>query len=153
MGAVIARRGIYDAFMDWADASGNTIELFHGYTYSGHPIAAAAGLATLEVYQEEGLFARAGELAPYWEDAVHALKGTRHVIDLRNLGLIAAVELEPRPGKPGLRAFDAFTRCFEKGLMIRITGDIIALSPPLIVEKSQIDQIFETLQEVLNELE
>ena len=153
MGGVICREGIYDAFMDWADDSGNTIELFHGYTYTGHPVAAAAGLATLEVYKEEGLFERCAELSQYWEDAVHALKDTRHVIDLRNLGLIAGIELEPREGAPGKRAYEAFTRCFDKGVLIRVTGDIIALSPPLIIEKEQIDQIFDTLREVLNALD
>jgi len=153
MGGVIARAGIYDAFTEWADATGNTIELFHGYTYSGHPVAAAAGLATLEVYKEEALFERCAELAPYWEEAVHGLKGTRHVIDLRNLGLIAGIELESRPGKVGARAYEAFRRCFEAGLLIRVTGDIIALSPPLIVEKGQIDQMFETLRAVLSELD
>jgi len=146
MGAVFVRKGIYDAFMD---APENTIELFHGYTYSGHPVAAAAGLATLEVYKEEGLFERAAELSGYWEDAVHSLKGTRHVVDLRNLGIIAGIELEPIPGKPTKRAFEAFLRCFEKGLLIRTTGDIIALSPPLILEKGHIDQMFGLLREVL----
>ncbi|WP_119462379.1 aspartate aminotransferase family protein [Rhodospirillaceae bacterium SYSU D60014] len=150
MGAVFVRKGIYDAFMD---APENTIELFHGYTYSGHPVAAAAGLATLDTYKEEGLFERAAELSGYWEDAVHSLKGTRNVIDLRNLGIIAGIELEPLPGKPTKRAFDAFQRCYEKGLLIRTTGDIIALSPPLILEKSHIDQIFGTLAEVLRDLD
>ena len=153
MGGVIAREGIYDAFSEWADATGNTIEFFHGYTYSGHPVAAAAGLATMEVYREERLFERCEELSPYWEEAVHALKGTRHVIDLRNLGLVAGIELESRPGKVGARAYEAFRRCFDKGLLIRVTGDIIALSPPLIVEKEQIDQMFDILQGVLNELD
>ena len=153
MGGVICREGIYDAFMDWADDSGNTIELFHGYTYTGHPVAAAAGLATLEVYKEEGLFERCAELSSYWEDAVHDLKGTRHVIDLRNLGLIAGIELAPREGAPGKRGYEAFTKCFDEGVLIRVTGDIIALSPPLIIEKAQIDQIFETLKRVLNALD
>ncbi len=148
MGAVGVRSDIYDAFMDGPE---NTIEFFHGYTYSGHPLAAAAGLATLEVYEEEGLFARAAELAPYWEDAVHSLKGLPHVIDLRNMGLIAGIELAPIAGKPTARAFDVFLRCYEKGLQIRTTGDIIALSPPLIISKSQIDEIFGTLAEVLKE--
>jgi len=149
MGAVICRKEIYDAFMD---APENTIELFHGYTYSGHPLAAAAGLATLDTYQEEGLFERAAELSAYWEDAVHALKGMPHVIDLRNLGLIGAIELEPIEGKPTARAFDAFLQCYEQGLLIRTTADIIALSPPLIVEKSHIDRIFDTLSGVLKSL-
>ncbi len=150
MGAVFVRKGIYDAFMNAPD---NTIELFHGYTYSGHPVACAAGLATLDVYKEEGLFERAADLSPYWEDAVHSLKGTRNVIDLRNLGIIAGIELEPRAGKPTQRAFDAFLKCYEKGLLIRTTGDIIALSPPLIVEKSHVDEMFGTLGEVLRALD
>ena len=153
MGAVICRKGIYDAFMDWAEDTGNTIELFHGYTYSAHPVATAAALATLEVYKEDGLFQRAAELAPYWEEAVHSLKGVRHVIDLRNIGLIGAIELEPRPGEPTKRAYEAFRRCFEEGVMIRTTGDIIALSPPLVIEKAQIDQIFGTIKQVLESIE
>jgi beta-alanine--pyruvate transaminase len=149
MGAVICRKGIYDAFMDAPD---NTIELFHGYTYSGHPVASAAGIATLEIYKEEGLFERARDLSGYWQDAVHSLKGLPNVIDLRNLGLVGAIELEPRPGKPTARAFEAFLNCYEKGVLIRTTGDIIALSPPLIVEKGHIDQIFGTIAEVLKTL-
>jgi beta-alanine--pyruvate transaminase len=149
MGAVICRKGIYDAFMDAPD---NTIELFHGYTYSGHPVASAAGIATLEIYKEEGLFERARDLSGYWQDAVHSLKGLPNVIDLRNLGLIGAIELEPRAGKPTARAFEAFLNCYEKGVLIRTTGDIIALSPPLIVEKGHIDQIFGTIAEVLKKL-
>lgn len=149
MGGVVCSKGIYDAFMDGPE---NMIELFHGYTYSGHPVAAAAALATLDCYKEDALFERANEIAPYWEDALHSLKGEPHVIDLRNLGLIGAIELEPIPGKPTARAFDAFLKCYEKGLMIRTTGDIIALSPPLIVEKNHIDQIFDTIREVLKEV-
>ncbi len=149
MGAVFARKGIYDAFMD---APEDSIELFHGYTYSGHPVAAAAALATLDVYREEDLFARAAGLAPYWEDAIHSLKGAPHVIDLRNIGLVAGIELEPRPGKPGARAFDAFVQAFEQGVLIRVTGDIIALSPPLIVEKAQIDQMVDTVRAVLKQV-
>jgi beta-alanine--pyruvate transaminase len=146
MGAVFARKGIYDAFMNAPD---NTIELFHGYTYSGHPVACAAGLATLDVYKEESLFERAAALSPYWEDAVHGLKGGRHVVDLRNLGLIAGIELEPRPGKPGARAFDAFLKAYAANLLIRVTGDIIALSPPLICEKKHVDEMFGILGDVL----
>ena len=142
MGAVFARKGIFDAFMNGPD---NVIELFHGYTYSGHPIACAAGLATLQLYRDEGLFERAASLAPYWEDAVHSLKGQPHVIDLRNIGLVAGIELEPRAGKPGTRAYDVFVDCFNSGLLVRVTGDIVALSPPLIVGKPQIDQIFDML--------
>jgi beta-alanine--pyruvate transaminase len=149
MGAVLVRPGIYDAFMD---APENTIELFHGYTYSGHPVACAAALATLDIYEEEGLFERAANLAVYWEDALHSLKDVPHVIDVRNLGLVAGIELAPMAGKPGKRAFDCFLRSFEKGLLIRTTGDIIALSPPLIIEQKHIDQIVEMLAEILREI-
>jgi len=149
MGAVLATAQIHDAFMQGPE---HVIELFHGYTYSGNPIASAAGLATLETYREEGLFERAAELAPYWEDALHALKGTRHVIDIRNMGLIGAVELEPIAGAPTKRAFQAFLDCYEKGVLIRTTGDIIAMSPPLIIEKAHIDQLIGTLREVLEAL-
>ena len=150
MGAVFVKEGIYDAFMN---APENAIELFHGYTYSGHPLACAAALATLDIYEEERLFERADKLADYWENAVHSLKGVRHVIDVRNLGLVAGIELESIAGKPGKRAFDCFLQCFEKGLLIRTTGDIIALSPPLIIEKEHIDRILEILTAVLQELD
>jgi beta-alanine--pyruvate transaminase len=150
MGAVFARKGLYETFMQGPDKQ---IELFHGYTYSGHPLACAAALATLDVYQEEGLFARAASMAGYWEDAVHSLKGLPHVIDCRNLGIIAGIELEPIPGRPTARAFDAFLKCYEKGLLIRTTGDIIALSPPLILERSHIDEMFGLLAEVLRGLD
>ncbi len=148
MGAVLVRQDLHDAFMTGPE---HLIELFHGYTYSGNPMACATALATLDTYQEEGLLTRAGEMASYWEDAIHSLKGLPHVIDIRNMGLIGAVELEPMPGQPAKRAFDAFVRAFEKGLLIRVTGDIIALSPPLIIEKSHIDELFGTLAEVLKE--
>jgi len=148
MGAVFARKGIYDAFMNGPD---HMIELFHGYTYSGHPLACAASMATLDLYQEEGLFQRAHELAPYWEDAIHSLKGERNVIDLRNIGLVGGIELEPIPGQPTKRAFECFLKAYEKGVLVRTTGDIIALSPPLIVQKSQIDQIIDTVRSVIRE--
>lgn len=150
MGAVFVKEGIYDAFMN---APENAIELFHGYTYSGHPVACAAALATLDIYEEERLFERADKLADYWENAVHSLKGVRHVIDVRNLGLVAGIELESIAGKPGKRAFDCFLQCYEKGLLIRTTSDIIALSPPLIIEKKHIDRIVEILTGVLQEME
>jgi beta-alanine--pyruvate transaminase len=146
MGAVCVRNGIYDAVVNGATGG---IELFHGYTYSGHPLAAAAGLATLDLYAHEKLFERAASLESYWADAVHALRGSPHVIDLRNIGIVAGIELEPRAGAPGARAFDVFLKCFEAGVMIRSTGDTLALSPPLIIEKSQIDQLFETVSTVL----
>jgi beta-alanine--pyruvate transaminase len=151
MGAVMVSKSIYDAMMD-AGGSEKTIELFHGYTYSAHPLACAAALATLEVYKEDGLFERAAALAPYWEEALHGLAGEPNVVDIRNIGLMGAVELAPRPGRPGERAYDAMALAFEKGLMLRITGDTIALSPPLIVERAQIDQIVELLAVVLREV-
>ncbi len=145
-GAVIVANKIYESAMENADAP---IELFHGYTYSGHPIAAAAGLATLETYKQENLFERVADLAPYWEEAVHRLKGAKHIIDLRNLGLVGAIELTPRDGAPGARGMDVMVKAWEKGIMVRVTGDILALSPPFIIEKNEIDRIFETLAEIL----
>ena len=145
MGAVIAKKGIYDAFMQGPDG----IELFHGYTYSAHPVACAAGIATLDIYAREGLLTRAKSLAKDWEDAAHALREAPHVIDVRNYGLILGLELEPIAGKPGARGFDVYAKCFERGLLVRQTGDILALSPPLIIEPAQIQQIFETLAAVL----
>ncbi|MCF2972395.1 aspartate aminotransferase family protein [Synechococcus sp. Nb3U1] len=149
MGAVIVKQEIYNTFMESADSA---IELFHGYTYSGHPVASAAGLATLNLYQQEGLFERAACLAPLWEEALHSLKGLPHVIDVRNLGLVGAVELEGIPGRPTVRAFEAFLRCYERGVLIRTTGDIIALSPPLIIEETHIEQLIASLRQVLQEL-
>jgi beta-alanine--pyruvate transaminase len=148
MGAVFAQRKIHDAFMQGPE---NVIELFHGYTYSAHPVACAAALATLDIYAKEELLTRAAALSPRWEDAVHSMRGLPNVIDVRNYGLIAAVELEPRAGKPGARAFDVFLKCFERGVMVRQTADVIALSPPLIVERSHITQIVETLSQVIRE--
>jgi beta-alanine--pyruvate transaminase len=145
MGAVLVSKAIYDAFMQGPDG----IELFHGYTYSAHPAACAAGLATLDIYQREGLLTRAKTLAQHWEEAAHSLRGLPHVIDVRNYGLILGLELQSIPGKVGARAFEVYTKCFERGMLIRQTADIIALSPPLIVEPAQIDQIFTTLTEVL----
>ncbi len=146
MGAVFASRKVYDGLMTGPD---NQIELFHGYTYSGHPVACAAGLATMEVYEEEGLLTRASELAGDWENALHSLKGLPHVVDIRNLGLVGAIELAPRDGAPGTRAYDVFVDCFNKGLLIRVTGDIIALSPPLIIERAQIETIVSIIGDAL----
>jgi beta-alanine--pyruvate transaminase len=149
MGAVAASDQIYNAFMQGPEGA---IELFHGYTYSAHPVACAAGIATQEIYRKEGLLTRANDMAGYWADGVHSLQGLPHVIDLRNLGLIGAVELDPIPGKPGLRGYNTFVRAFEQGLLLRVTGDIIAMSPPLIIEKQHIDQVFGILGGVLKEL-
>ncbi|MFM8769856.1 MAG: aspartate aminotransferase family protein [Rubrivivax sp.] len=146
MGAVIARDKIHDVFMTGPE---HLIEFFHGYTYSAHPLACAAALGTLDTYAEEGLLTRAGELAPYFAQAVHSLREEPNVIDVRNIGLVCGIELQPLPGQPTKRAFDVFLDCYDKGVMIRTTGDIIALSPPLIVEKSHIDHIVETIRQAL----
>jgi beta-alanine--pyruvate transaminase len=150
MGAVFVTGAIHDAFMNGPE---HLIEFFHGYTYSGNPIASAAGLATLETYKEEGLLTRGAELDAYWEDALHSLRDAPNVIDIRNIGLVGAIELQPIAGSPTKRAFSAFLKAFEKGVLIRTTGDIIALSPPLIVEKHHIDQIVDTIRDVLGEVE
>jgi beta-alanine--pyruvate transaminase len=151
MGAVLVTSEIHDAFMQGPE---HMIEFMHGYTYSGNPVAAAAGLATLETYKEEGLLTKGGgELGKYWEDALHSLRDLPHVIDIRNLGLVGAVELEPIAGSPTKRAFSAFVKAFEAGILIRTTGDIIAMSPPLIVEKSHIDTLIGTLSTILKGLE
>jgi beta-alanine--pyruvate transaminase len=147
MGAVGASSQIYQAILDGADAP---IELFHGYTYSGHPLACAAALATLDTYEEEGLFERARELEPYFAQAVHSLRDARHVIDIRNIGLAAAVELAPRPGAPTVRAMEVFHKAFDRGLLLRCTGDILAMSPPLIVSKGQIDEIVDGLRKAID---
>jgi len=154
MGAVMVRKPVHDAIVHGAAAGGEkAIELFHGYTYSAHPLACAAALATLETYKEEGLFERAAELAPYWEERLHSLRDRRNVIDIRNIGLMGAVELAPRPGKPGERAYDAMLKACDKRLMIRITADTLAMSPPLIVTHEQIDRIVEVLGETIEEIE
>ncbi|HEX9182001.1 MAG TPA: aspartate aminotransferase family protein [Burkholderiales bacterium] len=146
MGAVFMRERIYEAFMTGPEGA---IELAHGYTYSSHPLACAAGLATLQTYEEEGLLTRAAELWPYWEEQAHALKGLPNVVDIRNIGLIAAIELAPRPGAPGMRGLDAHVQAFEKGAYIRVAGDIIALAPPLVIRKEDIDRLFEIVRGVL----
>ncbi|MSP82091.1 MAG: aspartate aminotransferase family protein [Alphaproteobacteria bacterium] len=146
MGAVFVRKGIYDAFMN---APENMVELFHGYTYSAHPLAAAAGLAALDVYKAEGLFTRAKELGKHFEDAAHGLKNARHVVDVRNIGLMAGIELDSRPGKIGARAYEAFLKCYEAGVLSRSVGDTLTFSPPLIVTKAQIDEMFGTLAKAL----
>ncbi len=149
MGAVFTKQFIYDAFMD----SPAGIELFHGYTYSGHPVACAASLATLEVFKEQKILEHAQGMQAYWEDAVHSLRGLPHVIDIRTVGIIAGIELESIPGKPGARAYAAFKQAFADGVLIRVTGDIIALSPPLVLEKKHIDELFGKLAKVLKNLE
>jgi beta-alanine--pyruvate transaminase len=149
MGGVIVTDEIYRTFMAGPPAA---IELFHGYTYSAHPLACAAGLATLQLYEDEGLFARAARIAPAFENALHSLKGEPHVVDIRNCGLAGAIELAPRPGAPNARGFETFIACYEKGVLVRSTGDIIALAPALIAEEAHITQMVETLREVLRAL-
>ena len=146
MGAVITRDAIYDVFMNGPE---HLIEFFHGYTYSAHPLACAAALGTLDTYAEEGLLTRAATLQDYFADAVHSLRGEPHVIDVRNIGLVGGIELAPLPGAPARRAFDVFLDCYEKGVLIRTTGDTVALSPPLIIERTHIDEIVDTVRGAL----
>ncbi|MFN3320851.1 MAG: aspartate aminotransferase family protein [Allorhizobium sp.] len=146
MGAVFVTAEIHDAFMQGPD---HMIEFFHGYTYSGNPIASAAALGTLDTYRDENLLTRAAEIAPYWEEKLHSLRDCPNVIDIRNLGLIGAIELKPIDGEPTKRAFNAFLEAYNDGLLIRTTGDIIALSPPLIITTEQIDELFDKLRKVL----
>jgi beta-alanine--pyruvate transaminase len=146
MGAVFVTAEIHDAFMQGPD---HMIEFFHGYTYSGNPIASAAALGTLDTYRDENLLTRAAEIAPYWEEKLHSLRDCPNVIDIRNLGLIGAIELKPIDGEPTKRAFNAFLNAYNDGLLIRTTGDIIALSPPLIITTEQIDELFDKLRKVL----
>jgi len=149
MGAVFMKEALYQAFQTGPDTA---IEMPHGYTYSAHPVACAAGLATLKVYEEEGLLTRVKELEPYWQEQAHSLKSLPNVIDIRNIGLIAAIELAPREGAVGARGFEVHLKAWERGAYMRVTGDIIALAPPLIIEKPQIDALFDCLRGVLKEI-
>ena len=149
MGCVAVAQDIYDRV---TGQSGPGIEFFHGYTYSGHPLAAAAALATLQVYEDEGLFARARTMAPLMERMVHRLAASPHVIDVRNIGMVAGIELAPRPDAPGTRAFELFQACFNDGLLIRVTGDIIALSPPLVFTEQQLEETIEKIQANLEKI-
>jgi beta-alanine--pyruvate transaminase len=150
MAATFVSAKIYDAFMTGPESA---VELFHGYTYSAHPLAVAAGLATLDTYAEEGLLTRAAELASYWQDAIHALKGLPHVIDIRNFGLVGAIELESRADGPGKRAYAAFVAAYEKGLLTRMAGDVLVFAPPLIISKAEIDRLFGIVGDVLKTLD
>jgi len=145
---VLVTKKIYETFMQGPPGA---IELFHGYTYSAHPTACAAGLATLALYEREQLLTRAKQMAPAFEQAVHSLRGLPHVIDVRNYGLVAGIELEPIAGSPGARAFGIYLECFERGLLIRTTGDIIALSPALIIEPKHIDELMGILTQALKD--
>jgi beta-alanine--pyruvate transaminase len=146
MGAVAVREGVYDAIVTGAPAG---VELFHGYTYSGHPLACAAAIAAMDLQRSDDLPGRALSMEPYFEQAVHALRGLPNVVDIRNAGLVAGIELEPRAGLPTDRAVRVFQRCFDSGVLIRTTGDIIALSPPLIIERPQVDRLVETLGDAI----
>ncbi|HTB41455.1 MAG TPA: aminotransferase class III-fold pyridoxal phosphate-dependent enzyme, partial [Reyranella sp.] len=139
MGGVFVRKTVFDGLMNGPE---NAIELFHGYTYSAHPLACAAASAVLDIYRDEQLFERSAELSPYWEAGVHSLKGLPNVTDIRNLGLAAGIDLAPK-GAVGTRGYEAFTKAFELGLMVRQSGDAIAMSPPLVIEKAQIDEIID----------
>ncbi len=150
MGAVFVKKGIHDAFMTGPE---HVPEFAHGYTYSGHPVPTAAALATLDIYDDENLLTRAAELEKDWEDALHGLRDLPHVVDIRNFGLVGAIELAPRAGEPGKRAFEAFLAAYQRGLLIRVTGEIIALSPPLIIEKNQIGEIADHLRTVISALQ
>ncbi len=151
MGAVAVRREVHDTVVN--SAAPGAIELAHGYTYSGHPLAAAAAIATLDLYQHENLFGRAAELSPVFEAAVHSVREAPHVKDIRNLGMVAGIELEPRPGQPGARAYEAFLKCLERGVLVRYTGDILAFSPPLIISEAQIAELFDTVKQALREVQ
>lgn len=145
-GAVFASRKIYDGLMTGPESQ---IELFHGYTYSAHPVACAAGIATLDIYKSEGLLTRGASLSDYWRDSLHALKDLPNVIDIRNCGLMGAVELAPRKDAPAARGYDVMVDCFSRGLYLRQSGDAFAMSPPLIVEKNQIDEIVSILSDAI----
>jgi beta-alanine--pyruvate transaminase len=146
MGAVFAQQKIHDTFMSGPE---HLIEFFHGYTYSAHPLACAAALGTLDTYADDGLLTRAGAMAEQFATALHSLRGEPNVIDVRNIGLVGGVELAPLPGEPAKRAFNVFLDCWDKGLLIRTTGDTVALSPPLIIETGHIDRIIDTLRQAL----
>ncbi|WP_444633448.1 aspartate aminotransferase family protein [Cupriavidus oxalaticus] len=150
MGAVAVHREVHDTVVN--AAAPGTIELLHGYTYSGHPLAAAAAVATLDLYQRENLFGRAAELSPVFEAAVHSVRGAPHVKDIRNFGMVAGIELESRPGQPGMRAYEAFLKCLELGVLVRYTGDILAFSPPLIISEAQIGELFDTVKKALQDI-
>jgi beta-alanine--pyruvate transaminase len=149
MGAVAVRDEIYEAFMAGPEGA---IEFTHGYTYSGHPLACAAARAALRVYERDGLLTRAAELDEHWESAAHDLRRLPHVIDIRNIGLTAAIEMAPVPGKPAVRGMTALHKAFQKGAFIRVTGDIIALAPPLPITPAQIDDLFALVAETIEEV-
>lgn len=149
MGAVFVKREVHDALMHGPEGA---IELFHGYTYSGHPVACAAGLATQDVYRREDLFARCAATAPFWEEAIHGLADLPHIIDIRNIGMMGAIELAPRDGEPGARGYEILVNALKAGLLVRATGDVVALSPPLIASADEINKLFSLLRGVLSNI-
>ena len=149
MGGVIVSDKVFDAFMAGPP---DVIELFHGYTYSGHPLACAAGIAALDTYEELGLFERAAAIAPLWEEALHQLKGEPHVVDIRSIGLLGVVEMAPRAGEPGARGSLCAQSCYEDGVLVRASGDSVVLSPPLIIEEHQIEQVVSTIRSALKRI-
>ena len=149
LGGVLVKKEIYDAFMNGPQGA---IEFYHGYTYSGHPLATAAAIATMNLYEQENLFDRSRELAPYFEEAVHSLKGLPQVVDVRNFGLMCAIELSPVSGQPGARAYELFLKVYEKGVLVRSSGETIVLSPPLIATKKHVDEIVGTIGDVLKSM-
>jgi beta-alanine--pyruvate transaminase len=150
MGGVLVSGQVFDAYMDQGEGQ---IELPHGYTYTAHPLACAAGLATLDVYRDQQIFQRAAKMAPVWEEALHGLKGAPHVIDIRNIGLLGAVELAPKAGAPGALGAALNKACFDMGVLIRNAGDIIVFSPPLVISESEIGQITDALRKGLATLD
>ncbi|MBN8939806.1 MAG: aspartate aminotransferase family protein [Rhizobiales bacterium] len=146
MGGVITSTKVYDAFMAGPEAA---VELMHGYTYSGHPLACAAGLAAIDVYEELDLFNRTAAISAYWEKQAHSLQGEPHIVDVRNIGLLAAIEIAPRPDEPGSRSAAAGNLCYEAGVLVRTAGDALVLSPPLIISEAEIDRIFDTIRKAV----
>jgi len=150
MGGVLVRKGVYDAFMKGPE---QVIELFHGYTYSAHPLACAAGLATLDLYREENLFERAKKLEPVWAQAAMGLKGLPNVLDIRTIGLTVGIDLANKPDGVGKRGYEALDRgFFEHGVMFRAVGDTLAMSPPLIVSEAQIGELFDKLATIIKQV-
>jgi beta-alanine--pyruvate transaminase len=152
MGAVIASRAIYSAFME-QDIPPHAIEFPHGYTYSAHPIACAAAIATLDLYKTDDSFARVRELTPYFEEAIHSLKGLNNVVDIRNIGLAGAIQFAPRDGNPVVRPYEVFTRCFENDALVRCGGDTIQLAPPFISKHEELDKLIDTLTRAIREVD
>ena len=149
MGGVLVSAQVYDAFMAGPP---NVIELMHGYTYSAHPLACAAGLATIEVHRELGINQHVNAVSGLWQSAALTLQGIGPVLDVRSIGLLCAVELEPRPGAPGARGSEVAQGCFEQGVLVRGSGDTIVISPPLVISAQEIDRVFDTLARALKQV-